>query len=354
MFIKFRRTKISSLNMLCPHEIFVNDERSAWVETRLYRYSKQASNVYLLTQVGIWAAIQLMWTCGLEAPEWYSGTNILGTHLPTPRWTAELAGGYMCKQFQRVGSNPVPPVSQICALTARPHWPLHKPYCHNREPSKIPNVRSLNWTLKTWHCLLQQDRLLKSFSLLRLWYNFLTKSFPSWSTGALIYWPATYGATEPVWTLRAHDGSISIFNSADSQFNARFKAISSIAKYSGLIVLTIRFISIFLNCHLKYSSITLLKKENKYCWQKTSEIYHLIPLPQTVFQHFCLEFTFYLIINGFYWSNCGELKRNRLAWTCFLQETTPSFIEYYDPGKYLEHCYINVVMHFYMNNHILT
>ena len=30
--------------------------------------SKQASNVYLLTQFGIWAAIQLMWTCGLDAP----------------------------------------------------------------------------------------------------------------------------------------------------------------------------------------------------------------------------------------------------------------------------------------------
>ena len=41
----------------------------------------------------------------------------------------------------------------------------------------------------------------------------------------------------------------------------------------------------------------------------------------------------------------------------FSQETTPSFIEYYDPGKYLEHCYINgVQMHFYIyiNNHILT
>ena len=150
--------------MFCPHEIFVNNERSAWVETRLYRYNKQASNVYLLTQVGIWAAIQLMWTCGLEAPEWYSGTNILGTHLPTPRWTAELAVGYMCKQFWQVVWNPGPPVSQTCTLTARSHWPPHKPCCHNWEPSKIPNVRSLNWTLKTWHRQLQQDRLLNLFS----------------------------------------------------------------------------------------------------------------------------------------------------------------------------------------------
>ena len=38
----------------------------------------------------------------------------------------------------------------------------------------------------------------------------------------------------------------------------------------------------------------------------------------------------------------------------FSQETTSSFTEYCDPGKYSEHCYINVVMHFYMNNHILT
>ena len=50
----------------------------------------------------------------------------------------------------------------------------------------------------------------------------------------------------------------------------------------------------------------------------------------------------------------GNSKGTDLHGPAFLQETTPSFIEYYDPGKYLEHCYINVVMHFYMNNHILT
>ena len=53
--------------------------------------------------------------------------------------------------------------------------------------------------------------------------------------------------------------------------------VSSVAKYSDLIVLTIRFISIFLNCRLKYSSITLLTKKKKVLLtKKTSEIYHLI------------------------------------------------------------------------------
>ena len=36
--------------------------------SELNKHWSPASNVYLLTQVGIWAAIQLMWTCGLDAP----------------------------------------------------------------------------------------------------------------------------------------------------------------------------------------------------------------------------------------------------------------------------------------------
>ena len=31
------------------------------------KQASNASNVYLLTEVGVWAAIQLMWTCGLGA-----------------------------------------------------------------------------------------------------------------------------------------------------------------------------------------------------------------------------------------------------------------------------------------------
>ena len=35
----------------------------------------------------------------------YSGTNIPGTYLLTPGgWIAELAGGYVCKQFQQLGT----------------------------------------------------------------------------------------------------------------------------------------------------------------------------------------------------------------------------------------------------------
>ena len=48
-----------------------------------------------------------MWTWGLDAPDRFSRMNIPGTHLPTTSgWTAELAGGYVWKQFRRLGSNP--------------------------------------------------------------------------------------------------------------------------------------------------------------------------------------------------------------------------------------------------------
>ena len=66
-----------------------------------------------------------MWTCGLGAPDRYSRMNIPGTHLPTPRgWTAELAGSFGWKQFRRLGSNLGPSVSQPCALTTWPKWPV--------------------------------------------------------------------------------------------------------------------------------------------------------------------------------------------------------------------------------------
>ena len=70
MFIKFRRIKFP-LSICFVHTKFLSktSEVREWKLGFTDTASKQASNVYLLTQVGIWAAIQLMWTCGLEAPE---------------------------------------------------------------------------------------------------------------------------------------------------------------------------------------------------------------------------------------------------------------------------------------------
>ena len=58
---------------------------------------KQASHIYLLMQVeGLATPDGADVDLHLGCPR----LNILGTHLPTPGgWAAELAGGYMCKQF---------------------------------------------------------------------------------------------------------------------------------------------------------------------------------------------------------------------------------------------------------------
>ena len=69
-------------------------------------HNKQASNIYLLMQVeGLVTPDGADVDLRLGCPRLnIFGTNIPGTHLPTPRgWTAELAFGYVYKQFRRLG-----------------------------------------------------------------------------------------------------------------------------------------------------------------------------------------------------------------------------------------------------------
>ena len=69
MFIKFRRIKFPLLICFVHTKFFsTTSEEREWKLGFTDTASKQR-NVYLLTQIGIWAAIELMWTCGLEAAE---------------------------------------------------------------------------------------------------------------------------------------------------------------------------------------------------------------------------------------------------------------------------------------------
>ena len=90
----------------------IQSQRGGILDSDSKTASKQCSFVNAGWYMGSYTADVDLWL----------GTNILGTHLPTPRgWTAELAGGYMCKQFVRLGSNPGPSASHPCTLTAQPH-----------------------------------------------------------------------------------------------------------------------------------------------------------------------------------------------------------------------------------------